>query len=169
MPEPNGAPIGAETGGSEAQGALPTPGIAVPEGITPGSVPPISPTFNIGGAPIALLGGVFSEGLPIAGPVTQLFRGGGGAQPNTLFIATISPSGPIGTFLIGGGGGPIGTASFGRGGLPIGATPAVEREVEILGPRTALVGATLVGGAPSPPAVFFGTARAGGSSPPIGQ
>jgi hypothetical protein len=68
--------------------------------------------FNIGGAPIAILGGVFSGGLPLGGPVAQVFRSGG-PVPNTLFISTLEPSGPIGTFFIGNAGESLG----GLGGL----------------------------------------------------
>lgn len=72
-------------------------------------------------------------------------------MPNTLFIATISPSGPISSFFIGGGGGPVGVLTFGGGALPIGAPEAVAvREAEIQ-PRTALVGS---------PAVAFGGGQA---------
>lgn len=81
---------------------------------------PISPIFNIGGAPIAVLGGVFFGGLPLAGPVSQIFRGGSAPIPPTLFTATLSPSGPIGAFFIGSGGAPIGVPVMGGGGLPIG-------------------------------------------------
>jgi hypothetical protein len=63
---------------------------------------PVGPAslFNIGGAPIAILGGVFTNGLPLGGPVGQVFRSSA-PEPNTLFISTLTPSGPIGTFLIG--------------------------------------------------------------------
>lgn len=74
--------------------------------------------FNIGGAPIAILGGVFSGGLPIGGPVTQIFRSGA-PVPNTLFIATLQPSGPIGAFFIGSGGRAVGVVALGP--APIGA------------------------------------------------
>jgi|GEM_PF-5192137 len=105
--------------------------------------------FNIGGAPIAVLGGVFSGGLPIGGPVTQIFRGGSAPQPNTLFVSTVTPAGPIGQFLLGTSGAPIGVEAFGGGGLPIGAPPAVQREEEILQPRTALVAQLPEGPAPA--------------------
>jgi hypothetical protein len=114
--------------------------------------------FNIGGAPIAVLGGVFSGGLPLGGPVTQLFRSSG-PQPNTLFLSTLSPSGPIGNFLIGSGGAPIGVDTFGGGGLPIGPTPAIAQAIVAIGAPTALVG---------PPAVSFASAQALGPAPPIG-
>lgn len=117
--------------------------------------------FNIGGAPIAVLGGVFSAGFPLGGPVTQIFRGGSAPVPNTLFIATLSPAGPIGTFLIGGQGAPIGEETFGGGGLPIGAPPGAERAIEILQPRTAEV--ATIGGAP-PPALVIGADRNGSES-----
>lgn len=114
---------------------------------------PISETFNIGGAPIAILGGVFSGGLPLAGPVTQIFRGGSAPMPPTLFIATVSPGGPIATFLIGSGGAPIGVDVFQGGALPIGEPPKLQQQVEQIQPRTALVG---------PPAVALGSASARG-------
>lgn len=79
-----------------------------------------SSLFNIGGAPISILGGVFGGGLPIGGPVTQIFRSGA-PEPNTLFISTLQPSGPIGTFLLGGGGSPVG--GVGQGGIPFGIGP----------------------------------------------
>lgn len=120
---------------------------------------PISPIFNIGGAPIAVLGGVFQGGLPIGGPVPQIFRGGSAPIPPTLFVATISPSGPIGAFLLGGGGAPIGVLTFGGGGLPIGAEQAIARAVAAIQPRTALVGA---------PAVAFGGGQVAGPVSPIG-
>ncbi|HLN61016.1 MAG TPA: hypothetical protein VK464_05635, partial [Symbiobacteriaceae bacterium] len=106
------------------------------------------------GAPIAVLGGVFSGGLPIGGPVTQIFRGSG-PQPNTLFLATISPSGPIAAFFIGSQGSPIGVDTFGGGGLPIGPTQFVTAEIEAIGSRTAGVTA---------PSLAFG----GGEAPPPG-
>lgn len=79
-----------------------------------------SSLFNIGGAPIAVMGGVFGGGMPLGGPVTQIFRSGA-PIPNTLFVSTLQPSGPIAEFLLPGGGGPIGPGPFGRpgvGGLP---------------------------------------------------
>jgi hypothetical protein len=84
--------------------------------------------FNIGGAPIAILGGVFSGGLPIGGPVTQIFRSGA-PVPNTLFIATLESSGPIGVFAIGSGGEAIG--DVGQGPAPIG--PGFEGSMPIGG------------------------------------
>ncbi len=152
-----------------APGAFVTPGIAVEAGITPGTVPPISPLFNIGGAPIAILGGVFSGGLPLAGPLTQIFRGGGGPLPPTLFIATISPSGPIGAFFIGTEGGPIGAETFGGGGLPIGAPAEAEQVEAILQPRTVLVGAGApIIGPEVQPVLIFESARAAEPGQPIG-
>ncbi|HWI61835.1 MAG TPA: hypothetical protein VNT75_08360 [Symbiobacteriaceae bacterium] len=79
----------------------------------PGSI------FNIGGAPIAVLGGVFGGGLPIGGPVTQIFRSGA-PVPNTLYIVTLESSGPIGQFFLPSGGVPIGEGGAGTEGLPIG-------------------------------------------------
>ena len=79
-----------------------------------------SSLFNIGGAPIAVFGGVFSGGLPIGGPVTQIFRSGA-PVPNTLYIQTLESSGPIGTFFLGGAGAPIG--EMGEVGAPIGRGP----------------------------------------------
>ena len=93
-----------------------------------------SSLFNIGGAPIAVLGGVFGGGLPLGGPVTQIFRSGA-PIPNTLYVATLQPSGPIGEFFLPGGGVPIGpmgrpgtggvpfTMFFGEGAVPIFAAP----------------------------------------------
>lgn len=94
----------------------------------PGEIPlgrPISPIFNIGGAPIAVFGGVFSGGMPLGGPVAQVFRGGSAPMPPELFVATVSPSGPIGTFFLGSRGSPIGVPAFGGGGLPIAAAQAL--------------------------------------------
>lgn len=126
--------------------------LAPPEIFTAGN--PIggpATTFNIGGAPIAILGGVFRGGLPLGGPVTQIFRGGSAPLPPTLFIATISPAGPIADFFIGTGGSPIGVATFGGGGLPIGPPQQVAVQVAQIEPRTAEVGG---------PAVVFREARA---------
>ncbi|MFZ5814631.1 MAG: hypothetical protein ACOY93_04955 [Bacillota bacterium] len=157
---PPGAPIGAEfaraggpidpAGGPGSGGAF----IAVP-GIPPAPSAPLAPPeifaagepiggpatiFNIGGAPITVLGGVFRGGLPIGGPVTQIFRGGSAPLPNILFVATISPSGPIGEFFLGTGGAPIGSTIFGGGALPIGVVEEVAQRVEAIEPRTALGG-----------------------------
>lgn len=115
--------------------------------------------FNIGGAPIAVLGGVFSAGLPIGGPVTQIFRGGSGPQPNTLFINTITPGGPIASFFIGSGGSPIGVDVFQGGGLPIGPSEIVVVAVQALQARTALFASA---------AEAFGGGEAAGPVPPIG-
>jgi hypothetical protein len=93
-------------------------------------------TFNIGGAPIAILGGVFGDGLPLGGPVGQIFRGTA-PLPNTLFINTVSSSGPIGLFFLGTSGAPIGVATFGGGGLPIEPSPPFAREIAAIGPLTA--------------------------------
>ncbi|HYG60632.1 MAG TPA: hypothetical protein VD902_21370 [Symbiobacteriaceae bacterium] len=120
---------------------------------------PISDIFNIHGAPLAVLGGVFSGGLPIGGPVTQIFRGGSAPLPNTLFISTITPSGPIGAFFIGTGGAPIGVDVFRGGGLPIGIPAPLEQRIEAIQPRTALVG---------PPALAFGGELARPPGVPIG-
>ncbi len=169
-----GRPVG--TGGIGTGGApLGAGGVgagAAPLGAQPAPLPvsrPISPLFNIGGAPITVLGGVFSGGLPLGGPVTQIFRGGSAPMPPTLFVATITPAGPIGTFLLGSGGAPLGVATFGGGALPIGVSAPEARAVEAIQPRTALVGANpaIVGGV-IPPAVSFGPARAAGAAPPIG-
>jgi hypothetical protein len=67
------------------------------EPIGPGSL------FNIHGAPIAVLGGVFGDGFPLGGPVSQVFRSTG-PVPFTLFASTLSSSGPIGDFQLGRGG-----------------------------------------------------------------
>lgn len=123
--------------------------------------------FNIGGAPITVLAGVFSGGLPLGGPVTQIFRGGSGPEPPTLFAQTLTPSGPIGGFFIGSGGAPIGAETFGGGALPIGLPAPVAQEAAAIQPRTALVGANPVIGTP-PPALVFGSSQAQGPVPPIG-
>lgn len=86
-----------------------------------------STIFNIGGAPIAVLGGVFGGGLPIGGPVSQIFRSGA-PVPNTLYAITLESSGPIGAFPLGFSGepisGPVGPEPIGEafreGGAPIG-------------------------------------------------
>jgi len=78
----------------------------------------------IGQAPPPSLGGVFSGGLPLGGPVTQIVRGESAPTPSTLFVRTLSSSGPIGGLLIGLLGEPIGAETFGRGGLPIEAPQA---------------------------------------------
>lgn len=92
--------------------------LAVP-GVGMGGAP-IAPAFSMGGVPIGMLGGVFAGGFPLAGPVTELFRGGAGPIPPTLFASTLSPAGPIAAFLLGGGGVPIGFGLFPCGGSPIG-------------------------------------------------
>lgn len=163
---PDGAPLG--PGGVGARGTPLAPGqfgsggqsILAPALFTGGTPVggPMSRFFGAG-APIAILGGVFSAGLPLAGPVTQVFRGGSAPMPNTLFIATLSPSGPIAAFLVGGGGSPIGVPTFGGGGLPIAAAQAIAPAVAAVQPRTALVG---------PPAVAFGGGEAVGPAPPVG-
>jgi hypothetical protein len=177
-----GAPIGPQQvggGGGPIGGGGPTaaPGAQRPAALAitaagAAQIPvgtAISPFFNIGGAPIAILGGVFSGGLPIGGPVTQIFRGVG-PLPNTLFIATISPGGPIGSFLIGSQGGPIGVDVFGGGGLPIELGPAAAITVESIQPRTAEVATSLASiGGPVLPALAFGGAAAAGPATPIGH
>jgi hypothetical protein len=116
----------------------------------------ISPLFNIEGAPIAIFGGVFSGGLPIGGPVTQIFRGGSAPVSNTLFINTLSPAGPIQQFFIGSGGAPIGIDTFGGGALPIGPAEEIALAIQSIGPRTALVWA---------PAIVFGSELPQGGGP----
>ncbi|MGE5674848.1 MAG: hypothetical protein ACM3XM_13410 [Mycobacterium leprae] len=125
-----------------------------------GGVPIGGPSsiFNIGGAPIAILGGVFSGGLPLGGPVTQVFRGGSGPQPNTLFINTITPGGPIAAFFIGSGGAPIGVGTFGGGGLPISAAEAIAVVAANIQSRTASVSA---------PEVAFSGGQVAAPTPPI--
>lgn len=118
-----------------------------------------SSLFNIAGSPIAILGGVFSGGLPLGGPVTQIFRGGSSTVPPTLPLSTLSPSGPIGAFLIGTSGAPIGVAAFGGGGLPIGPPSELVSVIEQVQPRTALISASTF--APPPTLVF------GGQLPPL--
>lgn len=123
-----------------------------------------SSIFNIGGAPIAILGGVFSGGLPLGGPVTQIFRGGSGPQPNTLFLSTITPGGPIGNFLIGLSGAPIGVNTFSGGGLAIGPPQFVSEVVASIGSRTAgVTGPSLAFGSDiaPPPGGAIGTTIGG--------
>lgn len=129
----------------------------------------ISLTFNIGGAPIAVLGGVFSGGLPIGGPFTQVFRGGSAPTPPTLFITTLTSSGPIGAPFIGSSGAPIGVQTVGGGALPIGVPPGIAAELAAIQPRTALVGAApAFPGIVTPPAVSFASVTAAGAAPAIG-
>lgn len=90
-----------------------------------------SSIFNIGGAPIAVLGGLFTAGLPIGGPVSQVFRSSA-PVPNTLFISTLLPSGPIGDFALGAAGESLGGLS--DAGLPIGQLEEAGRPI---GPREA--------------------------------
>lgn len=118
-----------------------------------------SSRFNIAGAPIGVLGGVFSAGLPLGGPVTQIFRGGSAPEPNVLFIDTLTSSGPIAAPFIGSVGGPIGERTIGGGGLPIAPPAAVAAAIEAIQPRTALFEEV---------AVSFGTGEAAGPVPPIG-
>lgn len=153
-PVTGGRPIG-PTGGPGAGGepvrsvgVPPAPTITGPTAAIVATPPVGGPesTFNIGGAPIALLGGVFGDGLPIGGPVGQIFRGTA-PLPNTLFVSTVSPGGPIGLFLLGISGAPIGVPTFGGGGLAIQPPPEVAREIAEIGPLTAAV---------TGPAVVFG-------------
>lgn len=74
------------------------------------------------GAALSPLGGVFTGGYPLGGPLSETFRGGGGPLPPTLFISTVSPAGPIGGFFVGTGGVPIGVGVATAGGA-IGAAP----------------------------------------------
>lgn len=87
---------------SGSESLLGTMGVSIlnPEGMTDGA--PIGPdsTFNVFGAPIAILGGVFTNGLPLSGPFSQVFRSTG-PIPFTVFESTPTSSGPIGGFLIG--------------------------------------------------------------------
>jgi hypothetical protein len=114
--------------------------------------------FNIGGAPIAVLGGVFSGGFPLGGPVTQTFRSNG-PQPNTLFLNTLSPGGPIAAFFIGTGGSPIGVDIFQGGGLPIGPVNAVAIAIQAIGAEAALL---------ESPELSFAVATVLTPAPPIG-
>lgn len=124
-----GTPIGVETPPPGAPIGVETPATGNPIGeetfTLEGPIGPVGELTGraVGGAgeglPIESLSGVFSNGLPIGGPVSQIFRGGG-PEPNVLFFQTLSSAGPIGAFLIGSAGGPIGEDIFGRGGLPIG-------------------------------------------------
>lgn len=130
---------------------------------------PISELFNVFGAPIAVLGGVFSGGLPLGGPVTQVFRGGSAPQPPTLFASTLTSSGPIGVLLVGTQGAPIGVAVIGGGALPIGLPPEAAVVVQAIQPRTAEVGAAPAApGVVVPPIVTFGPAAAARAVPAIG-
>lgn len=107
--------------GPIGEGGMGTGGQSIldPSAFTGGQ--PIGPAsiFNIMGAPIAVLGGVFEAGFPIGGPVAQIFRGGSAPVTPELFLATLSPSGPIGAFFIGSEGAPIGEETFGGGAQPI--------------------------------------------------
>lgn len=130
---------------------------------------PISPIFNIFGAPIAVLGGVFSGGLPLGGPVAQVFRGGSAPQPPTLYYSTLTTSGPIGVLLLGAQGAPIGVQVIGGGALPIGLPPEAAVVVQSIQPRTAEVGAAPAApGVVVPPIVTFGPAAAAVGVPAIG-
>jgi hypothetical protein len=113
-----GVPMGGRPVMPEPEVGLPGASILAPASYF-GSSPVGGPAsiFNIGGAPIAILGGVFGDGLPIGGPVSQVFRTGA-PIPNTLFLATLESGGPIGAFFIGNGGAPIG--EVGVDGAPIG-------------------------------------------------
>ncbi|HLO04234.1 MAG TPA: hypothetical protein VK191_14070 [Symbiobacteriaceae bacterium] len=87
---------------SESESLLGPDGASIydPEYGTNGN--PIGPDskFNREGAPIAVLGGVFSNGLPLGGPFSQFFRSTG-PLPFTVFESTTTSSGPIGGFLVG--------------------------------------------------------------------
>lgn len=87
---------------SESEGLIGSDGASIyaPDYGTDGT--PIGPDskFNAMGAPIAVLGGVFENGLPISGPFSQVFRSTG-PLPFTVFESTTESSGPIGGFLIG--------------------------------------------------------------------
>lgn len=84
---------------------------------------PIGPDskFNIMGAPIAVLGGVFTNGLPLGGPFSQVFRSTG-PLPFTVFESTTESSGPIGGFLLGSEGAAI---QFGPATNFLALTPAI--------------------------------------------
>jgi hypothetical protein len=177
-PITSGGPIGPE--GGALRGGVPittglglTPGLYQPPGLPVGSNAigdlPFAQTggnpvggaesiFNIGGAPIAVLGGLLSGGLPIGGPVAQIFVGGA-PTPNVLFLSTLTPSGPIGQFGIGLAGGPIGVDVFGGGGLPIGVPPATAIEITSFQARAV---STLL------PEVSFNPERIGSGGSPIG-
>lgn len=148
-PFTGGAPIGAPPRPAAGGASVEAPGQYA--GGQPVGGP--SSIFNVGGAPIAVLGGVFSGGLPIGGPVTQIFRGGSAPVPPTLFINTLTPSGPIGPPFIGSGGAPIGVDSIGGGGLPIGPSAEVAQAIAALQPPTASVAAPTFG---PPPSLVFG-------------
>lgn len=114
--------------------SAPSPGAGGASIFSPGAFTggqPVGPgsTFNISGAPIAILGGVFTNGLPLGGPVTQVFRSGG-PQPFTLFLSTLLSSGPIGPFLLGAAGaelqfGPSTIYFIAPGGGPPSIAPAI--------------------------------------------
>lgn len=130
-----GPPAAGRPVGGEPEFGFPGASIEAP-GLYQGTSPVGGPStlFNRGGAPIAILGGVFGGGLPIGGPVTQVFRSGA-PVPNTLYIVTLEPSGPIGEFFLPFGGLPIAlmgmpgagpvpiSMGFGEGGMPIFAAP----------------------------------------------
>lgn len=92
---------------------------------------PIGPgsLFNIMGAPIAVLGGVFSAGYPLGGPVSQVFRGSA-IVPFTIFESTLSSAGPIGDFQIGRGGEDLG----------FGPSPIFLIRAPSIGPSSFIVG-----------------------------
>ena len=127
--------------------------------LLPGMVPPIGPPRIFGGgmpiggeaslffpagAPIARLGLVWYNALPLSGPVPQIFRGGGPVPP-TLPAITLTPGGPVGAVFVGSGGGPIGVLVIGGGGLPIGPAPPVGRAIAAEQARTALVSGPAIG------------------------
>ncbi|HYF91785.1 MAG TPA: hypothetical protein VD969_06035 [Symbiobacteriaceae bacterium] len=136
---PGGLPIRSEAGPPapgrpvepEPEFGLPGASIEAPGAYFAGG-PVLGPgsIFNIAGAPIAILGGVFGNGLPIGGPISQIFRSGA-PLPNTLYIAELESSGPIGAIFLPTGGGPIGpmgrpgteglpiSMAFGEGGVPV--------------------------------------------------
>lgn len=145
-----------------------------PERIYRGGLPiaGLESLFFPGGAPIALLGLVWSDSLPLSGAVPQVYRAGGAPYPPTLPIITLTPSGPIGGFFVGSSGAPVGVDIFGGGGLPIGPAPPIARFIAAEQARTALVTipAVLFGGAGVAPigAVSLGVAGGPISATSIG-
>ncbi len=127
--------------------ALPGAPPIAPERILRGGQPILGEAtlFRGAGAPIALLGLVWSGGLPLSGPVAQIYRAGGAPVFPTTPAATLTPSGPIGAFFLGTTGAPIGVPVFRGGGLPIGPGPAVARAIAAEQFRTAYVTAPAIG------------------------
>jgi hypothetical protein len=133
-------PIGAPGFGRGGQSIL-APGAF--EGGRPVGGP--ASTFNIGGAPIAVLGGVFSAGLPIGSIIATINRSTLVA-PNTVFFSSLTPGGPIGELFLGASGLAL---QFGPSALYF--EPPLPRAIGPfggLGGGGAAIGGGLGGGAP---------------------